>query len=43
MMVADCLYIRVVQLAPDRAAHSMALTEHISPSHAVTSRRSRAR
>jgi DNA-binding MurR/RpiR family transcriptional regulator len=43
MMVADCLYIRVVQLAPDRSAHSMALTEHISPSHAVTARRSRAR
>jgi len=43
MMVADCLYIRVVQLTPDRATHSMALTEHISPSHAVTARRSRAR
>ena len=36
MMIADCLYIRVVQLTPDRAAESMALTEHISPSHAVT-------
>ena len=43
MMIADCLYIRVVQLTPDRAADSMALTEHISPSHAVTARRSRAR
>jgi len=43
MMIADCLYIRVVQLTPDRAADSMALTEHISPSHAVNSRRSRAR
>ena len=43
MMIADCLYIRVVQLTPDRAADSMALTEHISPSHAVTSRRGRAR
>ncbi len=43
MMVADCLYIRVVQLTPDRTADSMALTEHISPSHAVTARRSRAR
>jgi len=42
LMVADCLYIRVGQLTPDRAAGSMALTEHISPSHAVTSRRSRA-
>jgi DNA-binding MurR/RpiR family transcriptional regulator len=43
MMVADCLYIRVVQLTPDRAAHSMELTEHISPSHAVSARRARAR
>lgn len=43
MMVADCLYIRVVQLTPDRSSESMALTEHISPSHAVTTRRSQAR
>ena len=35
MMIADCLYIRVVQLTPERAAESMALTEHIAPSHAV--------
>ena len=43
MMIADSLYIRVVQLTPDRAAASMALTEHISPSHSVTARRSRTR
>jgi len=30
MMIADCLYIRVVQLTPERAAESMALTEHIA-------------
>ena len=43
MMIADCLYIRVVQLTPERAAESMALTEHIAPSHAVAARRSRVR
>jgi DNA-binding MurR/RpiR family transcriptional regulator len=44
LMVADCLYIRVGQLTPDRAADSMALTEHIAPSHAVTTaRRARGR
>ncbi|MEO6512918.1 MAG: MurR/RpiR family transcriptional regulator [Nocardioides sp.] len=43
MMIADSLYIRVVQLTPERATASMALTEHISPSHSVTARRSRLR
>ena len=43
MMIADSLYIRVVQLTPDRAGASMALTEHISPSHSVSARRSRGR
>ena len=43
MMIADCLYIRVVQLTPERAAESMALTEHIAPSHAVAASRSRVR
>lgn len=42
MMVADCLYIRVGQLTTDRAAHAIALTDHIAPSHAVTPRRTRA-
>jgi DNA-binding MurR/RpiR family transcriptional regulator len=41
MMVADCLYIRVGQLTPDRSADSIALTDHIAPSHAVSPRRTR--
>ncbi|MFC7494030.1 MULTISPECIES: MurR/RpiR family transcriptional regulator [unclassified Nocardioides] len=41
LMVADCLYIRVGQLTPDRTGESLALTEHIAPSHAVAGRRTR--
>ncbi|MDT0482443.1 MULTISPECIES: MurR/RpiR family transcriptional regulator [Streptomyces] len=41
LMIVDCLYVRVGQVAYQRASASLALTEHISPQHAVKARRTR--
>ncbi|WP_328751228.1 MurR/RpiR family transcriptional regulator [Streptomyces sp. NBC_00285] len=41
LMIVDCLYVRVGQLAYQRASSSLALTDHITPQHAVKARRSR--
>jgi hypothetical protein len=40
-MLVDCLYVRVAQLSYQRASASLALTDHITPQHAVKSRRTR--
>jgi DNA-binding MurR/RpiR family transcriptional regulator len=41
LVLIDCLYVRVAQLSYQRASASLALTDHITPKHAVRSRRSR--
>ena len=41
LVLIDCLYVRVAQLSYQRASASLALTDHITPLHAVKSRRSR--
>jgi DNA-binding MurR/RpiR family transcriptional regulator len=41
LMLVDFLYVRVAQLSYQRASASLALTDHITPRHAVTSRRRR--
>ena len=41
LMIVDCLYVRVGQVAYQRASASLALTEHISPQHTVKARRTR--
>ncbi|MEU0192620.1 MurR/RpiR family transcriptional regulator [Streptomyces afghaniensis] len=41
LMLVDCLYVRVAQLTYQRASASLALTDHITPQHAVKSRRAR--
>ena len=41
LMIVDCLYVRVGQVAYQRASASLALTDHITPQHAVKSRRAR--
>ncbi|MEU1270728.1 MurR/RpiR family transcriptional regulator [Streptomyces sp. NPDC005799] len=41
LMIVDCLYVRVGQLSYQRASASLALTDHITPQHAVKSRRTR--
>lgn len=41
LVLIDCLYVRVAQLSYQRASASLALTDHITPQHAVKSRRSR--
>ena len=41
LMIVDCLYVRVGQVAYQRASSSLALTDHITPQHAVKARRSR--
>ncbi|MCH5672320.1 MurR/RpiR family transcriptional regulator [Streptomyces gilvus] len=41
LMIVDCLYVRVGQLSYQRASASLALTDHITPQHAVKSRRAR--
>jgi DNA-binding MurR/RpiR family transcriptional regulator len=41
LMIVDCLYVRVAQLSYQRASASLALTDHITPQHAVKSRRAR--
>jgi DNA-binding MurR/RpiR family transcriptional regulator len=41
LMIVDCLYVRVGQVAYQRASASLALTDHITPQHAVKSRRTR--
>ncbi|MFG2786497.1 MurR/RpiR family transcriptional regulator [Streptomyces sp. NPDC048419] len=41
LMLVDCLYVRVAQLSYQRASASLALTDHITPRHAVRSRRKR--
>ncbi|MEU6253569.1 MurR/RpiR family transcriptional regulator [Streptomyces sp. NPDC001663] len=41
LMLVDCLYVRVAQLSYQRASASLALTDHITPQHAVKSRRTR--
>jgi len=41
LVLIDCLYVRVAQLSYQRASSSLALTDHITPLHAVKSRRSR--
>ncbi|MGW2519085.1 MurR/RpiR family transcriptional regulator [Streptomyces sp. NPDC001617] len=41
LMIVDCLYVRVSQLSYQRASASLALTDHITPQHAVKSRRTR--
>ncbi|MFD3497315.1 MurR/RpiR family transcriptional regulator [Streptomyces sp. NPDC058676] len=41
LVLIDCLYVRVAQLSYQRASASLALTDHITPQHAVKSRRAR--
>ncbi|WP_031487020.1 MurR/RpiR family transcriptional regulator [Streptomyces bicolor] len=41
LMIVDCLYVRVGQVSYQRASASLALTDHITPQHAVKSRRAR--
>ncbi|MEX3099355.1 MULTISPECIES: MurR/RpiR family transcriptional regulator [unclassified Streptomyces] len=41
LMIVDCLYVRVAQLSYQRASASLALTDHITPQHAVKARRAR--
>lgn len=41
LVLIDCLYVRVAQLSYQRASASLALTDHITPQHAVKSRRTR--
>ncbi|MFE9646070.1 MurR/RpiR family transcriptional regulator [Streptomyces sp. NPDC006365] len=41
LVLIDCLYVRVAQLSYQRASASLALTDHITPRHAVKSRRTR--
>ncbi|MGW0423823.1 MurR/RpiR family transcriptional regulator [Streptomyces sp. NPDC003015] len=41
LMIIDCLYVRVGQVAYQRASASLALTDHITPQHAVKGRRTR--
>jgi DNA-binding MurR/RpiR family transcriptional regulator len=41
LMIVDCLYVRVGQVAYQRASASLALTDHITPQHAVKTRRTR--
>jgi DNA-binding MurR/RpiR family transcriptional regulator len=41
LMLVDCLYVRVAQLTYQRASASLALTDHITPRHAVKGRRAR--
>ncbi|MET7477705.1 MurR/RpiR family transcriptional regulator [Streptomyces sp. NPDC005648] len=41
LMIVDCLYVRVSQLSYQRASASLALTDHITPQHAVKARRAR--
>ncbi|MFC8514635.1 MurR/RpiR family transcriptional regulator [Streptomyces sp. NPDC057257] len=41
LMIVDCLYVRVSQVAYQRASASLALTDHITPQHAVKGRRAR--
>jgi len=41
LMIVDCLYVRVGQVAYQRASSSLALTDHITPRHAVKARRAR--
>jgi DNA-binding MurR/RpiR family transcriptional regulator len=41
LVLIDCLYVRVAQLSYARASASLALTEHITPQHAVRPRRGR--
>ncbi|MFJ2604104.1 MurR/RpiR family transcriptional regulator [Streptomyces sp. NPDC091279] len=41
LMLIDCLYVRVAQLSYQRASASLALTDHITPQHAVKGRRAR--
>ncbi|MFE0739394.1 MurR/RpiR family transcriptional regulator, partial [Streptomyces sp. NPDC058855] len=35
LMIVDCLYVRVGQVSYQRASASLALTDHITPQHAV--------
>ncbi|MFE0103392.1 MurR/RpiR family transcriptional regulator [Streptomyces sp. NPDC059009] len=39
LLILDCLYARVAQLTYERATASIALTSHITPDHAVRTRR----
>ncbi|MDQ1049374.1 DNA-binding MurR/RpiR family transcriptional regulator [Streptomyces sp. V4I2] len=41
LVLIDCLYVRVAQLTYQRASASLALTDHITPQHAVKNRRTR--
>ncbi|MBC9726244.1 MurR/RpiR family transcriptional regulator [Streptomyces sp. TRM68367] len=41
LVLLDCLYVRVAQISYQRASASLALTDHITPQHAVRSRRGR--
>ncbi|MFG2957554.1 MurR/RpiR family transcriptional regulator [Streptomyces sp. NPDC048291] len=41
LVLLDCLYVRVAQLTYQRASASLALTDHITPQHALKSRRGR--
>ncbi|MER5220761.1 MULTISPECIES: MurR/RpiR family transcriptional regulator [Streptomyces] len=41
LVLIDCLYVRVAQLSYQRASASLALTDHITPQHAVKTRRTR--
>ncbi|WLW51489.1 MurR/RpiR family transcriptional regulator [Streptomyces sp. YU58] len=41
LMIIDCLYVRVGQVSYQRASASLALTDHITPQHAVKNRRAR--
>jgi DNA-binding MurR/RpiR family transcriptional regulator len=41
LVLIDCLYVRVAQLSYARASASLALTDHITPQHAVKARRGR--
>jgi DNA-binding MurR/RpiR family transcriptional regulator len=41
LMIVDCLYVRVGQVSYQRASASLALTDHITPRHAVKNRRAR--
>lgn len=41
LMIVDCLYVRVGQVSYQRASASLALTDHITPQHAVKNRRAR--
>ena len=41
LMIVDCLYVRVGQVSYQHASASLALTDHITPRHAVKNRRTR--